>query len=132
MSGKPFTPNEIDKRLGEIICTIRKMAGLSQKDLSEKLGVTFQQIQKYETADNRISASRLYEFAKALEVPVGTLFREVEAPYMHDKKMREFIQRICMMDDGDKKMIFTLAGRLYDKELPATRPEPKVHLPRLG
>ena len=51
------------------------MMGLSQKDLAKICGVTFQQIQKYETAGNRISASRLFELSTALETPVSFFFQ---------------------------------------------------------
>ena len=49
----------------------RLQMGMSQGDLGEHLGITFQQIQKYENGQNRISAGRLYEIGRALEVPVG-------------------------------------------------------------
>jgi transcriptional regulator with XRE-family HTH domain len=52
----------------------RVMMGLSQKDLANLCGVTFQQIQKYESAGNRISASRLFELSVALETPVSFFF----------------------------------------------------------
>ena len=48
--------------------------GLSQERLAERVGITFQQIQKYENGANRVSASRLYEFSKVLEIPVGFFF----------------------------------------------------------
>ena len=74
MSGKPFIPSSIDAHIGQRVQLRRVMMGLSQKDLSEKCGVTFQQIQKYETAANRISASRLFELSTALEIPVSFFF----------------------------------------------------------
>jgi len=52
----------------------RNMMGFSQKDLAKRCGVTFQQIQKYETAGNRISASRLFDVAGVLETPVSFFF----------------------------------------------------------
>ncbi len=52
----------------------RKMLGLSQEKLGEKLGITFQQIQKYEKGTNRVGASRLQAMATALEVPVAYFF----------------------------------------------------------
>jgi len=55
----------------------RSLIGLSQSQLSEFVGLTFQQIQKYERGANRISSSRLYEFAKALDVPVSYFFDEI-------------------------------------------------------
>lgn len=74
MSGKPFTPTSVDEHIGQRVQLRRTMMGLSQKDLAKICGVTFQQIQKYETAGNRISASRLFELSTALETPVSFFF----------------------------------------------------------
>jgi transcriptional regulator with XRE-family HTH domain len=52
----------------------RSLLGLSQEKLAEQVGITFQQIQKYENGANRISASRLYEFSKVLDIPVSFFF----------------------------------------------------------
>ncbi|MBO5739897.1 MAG: helix-turn-helix domain-containing protein [Alphaproteobacteria bacterium] len=74
MSGKPFRPNSIDEHIGQRMQLRRIMMGMSQKDLAKICGVTFQQIQKYESAGNRISASRLFELSAALETPVSFFF----------------------------------------------------------
>lgn len=74
MSGRPFMPTSIDEHIGQRVQLRRTMMGLSQKDLAKICGVTFQQIQKYETAGNRISASRLFELSTALETPVSFFF----------------------------------------------------------
>ncbi len=74
MSGKPFAPNPIDEHIGRRMQLRRVMMGMSQKDLAQICGVTFQQIQKYESAGNRISASRLFEISAALETPVSFFF----------------------------------------------------------
>lgn len=74
MSGKPYSPNSIDEHIGQRMQLRRVMMGLSQKDLAKICGVTFQQIQKYESAGNRISASRLFELSAALETPVSFFF----------------------------------------------------------
>ncbi len=58
----------------------RLLLGLSQERLGELLGLTFQQIQKYERGANRLGASRLYEAARALEVEVGFFFEELLQP----------------------------------------------------
>ena len=65
----------IDEHIGQRIQLRRVMLGLSQKDLAKVCGISFQQIQKYEVADNRISASRLFEISTALETPVSFFFR---------------------------------------------------------
>ncbi|MBE6458068.1 MAG: helix-turn-helix domain-containing protein [Alphaproteobacteria bacterium] len=74
MSGKPFIPSAIDEHIGQRMQLRRVMMGMSQKDLAKICGVTFQQIQKYESAGNRISASRLFELSAALETPVSFFF----------------------------------------------------------
>jgi transcriptional regulator with XRE-family HTH domain len=73
-SGK--RPNPTDIYVGSRIRMRRKMLGLSQEKLGEKLGITFQQIQKYEKGTNRVGASRLQAMSDALEVPVSFFFPE--------------------------------------------------------
>lgn len=63
-----------DKRVGEMLRERRINLGLSQQKLAEKVGVTFQQVQKYERGVNRVSASRLQQLSNALEVSVGYFF----------------------------------------------------------
>lgn len=74
MSEKSFTPTAVDEHIGQRMQLRRNMMGFSQKDLARRCGVTFQQIQKYETAGNRISASRLFDVSTALETPVSFFF----------------------------------------------------------
>ncbi|MBO4700824.1 MAG: helix-turn-helix transcriptional regulator [Alphaproteobacteria bacterium] len=74
MAGKTYIPSTVDQHIGRRMQLRRTMLGLSLKDLAQKCGVTFQQIQKYETADNRISASRLFEIGSAMQTPVSFFF----------------------------------------------------------
>ena len=74
MAGKPFVSNAIDQHIGKRMQLRRNMMGMSLKDLAVVCGVTFQQIQKYETADNRIAASRLFEISCALQTPISFFF----------------------------------------------------------
>ena len=74
MSGKPFQPTAVDEHIGQRVQLRRVMMGLSQKDLAKICGVTFQQIQKYESAGNRISASRLFELSSAFVTPICFFF----------------------------------------------------------
>ena len=69
----------VDIHVGARLRQRRNLVGLSQTKLSESVGLTFQQIQKYERGTNRISSSRLYEFAKVLAVPVSYFFDEMPA-----------------------------------------------------
>ncbi len=68
------TPNPIDKHVGARVRMRRIMVGMSQEKLGEALGITFQQIQKYEKGTNRIGASRLQAAARILSVPVNYFF----------------------------------------------------------
>jgi transcriptional regulator with XRE-family HTH domain len=68
------SPNPIDKHVGSRVRMRRMMIGMSQEKLGEQLGITFQQIQKYEKGTNRIGASRLQQIASVLGVPVSFFF----------------------------------------------------------
>lgn len=67
-------PSDIDKVVGANIYRQRRKLKLTQEKLGELLGLTFQQVQKYEKGVNRVSAGRLFEIAEVLEVPVGFFF----------------------------------------------------------
>ncbi len=67
-------PNPVDKYVGSRVRMRRIMLGMSQEKLGEALGLTFQQIQKYEKGTNRVGASRIQQIAEVLQVPVSFLF----------------------------------------------------------
>jgi transcriptional regulator with XRE-family HTH domain len=69
----------VDLHIGQRLRMRRKLAGLSQEQLAERLGITFQQVQKYEKGTNRISASRLFAAARLLSVPVSYFFEGLAA-----------------------------------------------------
>lgn|SRR5690606_682423 len=69
-------PNPIDVHVGSRIRLRRNMLGLSQEKLGENLGITFQQIQKYEKGTNRVGASRLQAISAILNVPVSFFFED--------------------------------------------------------
>ena len=75
MAGKK-TPNPIDVHVGSRVRLRRTMQGMSQEKLGEALGVTFQQVQKYEKGTNRIGASRMQQIAQALKVPIAFFFED--------------------------------------------------------
>ncbi len=72
------TPNPIDIYVGTRIRFRRTMLGLSQERLAEALGITFQQVQKYEKGLNRIGASRLWDLSQVLDVPVDFFFDKMD------------------------------------------------------
>lgn len=70
-------PNPIDVHVGKRVRLRRTMLGLSQEKLGDSLGITFQQIQKYEKGSNRIGASRLQQLSEILKTPISFFFEEV-------------------------------------------------------
>jgi transcriptional regulator with XRE-family HTH domain len=66
--------NEVDVFVGQRLRELRMLAGLSQSDVAAALGLTFQQLQKYERGFNRVSASRLFKLAQFFRVPVSVFF----------------------------------------------------------
>ncbi len=79
-------PNPTDVHVGRRIRLRRNMLGISQEKLGESLGITFQQIQKYEKGTNRVGASRLQAIASILSVPVSFFFEEVLGQYSGERK----------------------------------------------
>ena len=73
------TIHPIDLEVGDKLRRARKLAGRSQKDLAKALGITFQQVQKYELGRNRISASKLYETSQWLGLPISYFFEDSQA-----------------------------------------------------
>jgi len=72
------SPDPIDVHVGQRVRARRKMLGLSQTQLGKELGVTFQQVQKYERGTNRIGSSRLFRMSTTLDVPVAYFFEGAE------------------------------------------------------
>ncbi len=102
---------------------------MTQQQLAEKVGIKFQQIQKYETGMNRISASRLWDIAEALSVPVSYFFEgmdaEVEAPeqaaasampgdLLADKEALELVRCYYAIPENQRRRLFELARVLSD------------------
>ena len=73
-------PNPIDKHVGSRVRMRRMMLGMSQEKLGDALGLTFQQVQKYETGTTRIGASRLHQISLILQVPVSFFFEGAPPP----------------------------------------------------
>ena len=101
--------NPIDILVGSRIRKFRKDRGMSQAQLGEKLGVTFQQVQKYENGKNRVGASRLQMISTALDVPVGHFFTDGAGTSWTSAKPLAFDPQALRLAEA-----FT---RLNDKEL---------------
>ena len=91
----------VDEYIGQRLQLRRVMLGMSQKDLADICGVSFQQIQKYETAGNRISASRLFELSTALETPVSFFFRGLPGNTPEETRSGRRVARVADPDIDD-------------------------------
>ena len=78
MASKGF-PNPIDVHVGQRVRQRRTLLGMSQEKLAEAIGLTFQQVQKYERGANRVGSSRLFDLARVLDVPIAYFFEDMEA-----------------------------------------------------
>ena len=72
-------PDPVDVHVGKRLRLRREMVGVTQEQLAKAIGVTFQQVQKYERGSNRVSASRLYDIARVLGVQIGFFFDDVSS-----------------------------------------------------
>lgn len=77
-SGRGGGPNPVDVHVGQRVRQRRTLMGLSQEKLGEALGLTFQQVQKYERGANRIGASRLFDLANILDTDINYFFEDME------------------------------------------------------
>ena len=71
------TPDSVDVHVGQRLRVRRSLMGMSQEKLADSIGLTFQQIQKYERGVNRISAGRLFQFSKILDIPVSYFYDQI-------------------------------------------------------
>jgi transcriptional regulator with XRE-family HTH domain len=120
----------VDVHVGKRVRHRRWMLGITQQQLAEKVGIKFQQIQKYETGMNRISASRLWDIAEALSVPVAYFFEGVDgtaaAPaaeaeptslpgdILADKEALDLVRSYYAIPENQRKRLFELARVLSD------------------
>ncbi len=121
----------VDAHVGKRVRHRRWMMGMTQQQLGEKVGIKFQQIQKYETGMNRISASRLWDIAKALDVPISYFFEGLEADavdalvsdlgggatqgdLLADKEALELVRSYYSIPENQRRRLFDLARVLSD------------------
>ena len=86
-------PNPTDKHVGSRVRMRRMMLGMSQEKLGDALGLTFQQVQKYEKGTNRIGASRLQQISHILQVPVSFFFEGAPSALRPSGATREWVRR---------------------------------------
>jgi len=114
----------VDVHVGKRIRHRRWMVGVTQQQLADKVGIKFQQIQKYETGMNRVSASRLWDIADALDVPVSFFFeglggeepaaREAESDIFSDKEALALVRSYFAIPEAQRRRLFELAKVLSD------------------
>lgn len=117
----------VDVHVGKRVRHRRWMVGMTQQQLGEAVGIKFQQIQKYETGMNRISASRLWDIAHAMDVPVSFFFEGLEegesgaaAPtntpgdLLADKEALELVRSYYAIPENQRRRLFDLARVLSD------------------
>jgi transcriptional regulator with XRE-family HTH domain len=95
------TPHPVDVHVGARIRLRRKMAGASQSQVGQALGLTFQQLQKYERGSNRISASRLHDLARHLDTPAAWFFEGLAGPEVDDENARRLAQLEAFLASPD-------------------------------
>ena len=109
----------VDVHVGQRVRQRRWMVGMTQQQLGDKVGIKFQQIQKYETGTNRISASRLWDIAAALEVPVSFFFEGLghgqlglameRGDIMTDKEALDLVRAYYAIPETQRRRLFDLA-----------------------
>lgn len=115
------TPNPTDIHVGNRIRLRRNMLGLSQEKLGESLGITFQQIQKYEKGTNRVGASRLQAIASILSVPVDFFFADApgqhqgELPGMAEGRSTSYV--VDFINSGEGLQLNRAFARIADQKV---------------
>lgn len=115
----------VDVHVGKRVRHRRWMVGMTQQQLAERVGIKFQQIQKYETGMNRISASRLWDIANALTVPVSFFFeglgegenqaqQTLPGDILADKEALELVRSYYAIPETQRRRLFDLARVLSD------------------
>ncbi|WMS43377.1 helix-turn-helix transcriptional regulator [Acuticoccus sp. MNP-M23] len=119
-------PNPIDIHVGSRLKLRRTMMGMTQEKLGDSLGVTFQQVQKYEKGTNRIGASRLQEISEILEAPVSFFFEDASPLALNKAEPRE---SAGFADDGAPG--FLLPGETTGEALELAKAFSRIRDPRV-
>lgn len=121
----------VDVHVGKRIRHRRWMVGMTQQQLGEVVGIKFQQIQKYETGMNRVSASRLWDIATALDVSISFFFEGIEdetvavdemiepqqrGDLLADKEALELVRSYYAIPEQQRRRLFDLARVLSSEE----------------
>ncbi len=111
--------HSVDLHVGQRVRQRRCIVGMTQQQLGDKIGIRFQQIQKYEAGANRISASRMWDIAAVMEVPVSFFFEgidgqapdtgEARADILTDKEAIELVRAYYAIPEDQRRKLFDLA-----------------------
>lgn len=112
----PSRINNVDRLVGKRIQALRRARGMSQSELAEAAGVRFQQIQKYESGANRVSASRLWAIADTLGVEIVYFFQEIDPDTVAKSQEKEAREPLAFMRDPEAIEILTLLKDLPQKK----------------
>lgn len=117
----------VDVHVGKRVRHRRWMVGMTQQQLGQAVGIKFQQIQKYETGMNRVSASRLWDIAHAMDVQISFFFEGLEAEgsepaakenplgdLLADKEALELVRSYYAIPENQRRRLFDLARVLSD------------------
>ena len=119
----------VDAHVGQRIRHRRWMLGITQQQLGDAVGIKFQQIQKYETGMNRVSASRLWDISKALDVPISFFFEGLDSEVdidraieghdmptdvMADREALELLRSYYAIPEAQRRRLYDLARVLSD------------------
>jgi len=120
-------PHPVDVHVGKRIRHRRWLVGMTQQQLAERVGIKFQQIQKYETGANRVSASRLWDIADTLDVQISFFFEGLEADadqksgsdqvpgdLLGDKEALDLVRSYYAIPENQRRRLFELARVLSD------------------
>jgi len=115
-------PHPVDIHVGKRIRHRRWLAGMTQQQLAESVGIKFQQIQKYETGANRVSASRLWDIAASMDVDVSFFFEGLEkeqansgtSDLLGDKEALDLVRSYYAIPENQRRRLFELARVLSD------------------
>lgn len=120
-------PHPVDVHVGKRIRHRRWLVGMTQQQLAESVGIKFQQIQKYETGANRVSASRLWDIAGSLDVDISFFFEGLEAEakmnvakanapsdLLGDKEALDLVRSYYAIPENQRRRLFDLARVLSD------------------
>ena len=122
-----YMAHPVDLHVGKRIRQRRWLVGMTQQQLAEQVGIKFQQVQKYETGANRVSASRLWDISEAMDVPVNFFFEGIEnevtaagstdsvpADLMGDKEALDLVRSYYSIPENQRRRLFDLARVLSD------------------